>query len=95
MFLHVSGARHLRDFQVEVTFNNGRQGVADLRGSLDGDVFEPLRDVEVFSQFQVDPELETIVWPNGADFAPEFLYFQAFKNEPDLQEQFRSWGYIA
>lgn len=95
MFLHVSGARHLRDFQVEITFNNGRQGVADLRGSLDGDVFEPLRDVEVFSQFRVDPELETIVWPNGADFAPEFLYFQAFKNEPDLQEQFRSWGYIA
>jgi hypothetical protein len=58
-------------------------------------VFEPLRDVKVFGQLRVDPELDTIVWPNGADFAPEFIYFQAFKNEPDLQELFKTWGYIA
>lgn len=58
-------------------------------------MFEPLRDVEVSSQLRVDPELQTIVWPNGADYAPELIYFQAFRNEPDLQEQFRSWGYIA
>lgn len=95
MFLHISEARHLRDFEVEVTFNDGRRGVADLRGSLKGKVFEPLRDVKVFAQLRVDPELDTIVWPNGADFAPEFIYFQAFKNEPDLQERFKSWGYVA
>jgi hypothetical protein len=95
VFLHISEARHLRDFEVEVTFNDGRRGIADLRDSLQGKVFEPLRDVKVFGQLRVDPELDTIVWPNGADFAPEFIYFQAFKNEPDLQERFKTWGYIA
>jgi hypothetical protein len=95
VFLHVYEARHLRNFEVEVTFNDGRRGIADLDTALEGKMFEPLRDVEVFSQLRVDPELETIVWPNGADLAPEFIYFQAFKNEPDLQDRFKSWGYIA
>ena len=94
MFLHVSQARHLRDYEVEVTFNDGRRGVADLRDCLTGKVFEPLRDLELFAQLRVDPELDTIVWPNGADFAPEFIYFRAFQSEPDLQDRFKSWGYI-
>jgi hypothetical protein len=37
-------------------------------------MFEPLANPEVFNQAMVDPELETVVWPNGADLAPEFLY---------------------
>jgi hypothetical protein len=37
-------------------------------------MFEPLANHEVFNQVRVDPELETVVWPNGADLAPEFLY---------------------
>jgi len=95
MFLHVRQARYLRNFEVEVTFNDDRRGVADLRTALDGKIFEPLRDLDVFSQLRVDPELDTIVWPNGADLAPEFIYFQAFKNDPDLQDRFKAWGYIA
>lgn len=46
----------------------------DLSGELEGEVFEPLRDLAAFRSFRVDPELETIVWENGADLAPEFLY---------------------
>lgn len=37
-------------------------------------VFEPLRDPAVFSQFEIHNEFRTLVWPNGADFAPEFLH---------------------
>ena len=37
-------------------------------------MFEPLSDIERFKEFVVDPELDTIAWPNGADFAPEFLH---------------------
>nr|VFJ54668.1 MAG: Protein of unknown function (DUF2442) [Candidatus Kentron sp. FM]VFJ55177.1 MAG: Protein of unknown function (DUF2442) [Candidatus Kentron sp. FM] len=60
-----------------------------------GPVFEPLRDVSEFARFRVDTELETITWPNGADLAPERIYFQAFKDEdnPALQARFRKWGY--
>jgi hypothetical protein len=42
-------------------------------------VFEPLKDVAEFAKLRADPELSTLVWPNGADFAPEFLYEQAQK----------------
>jgi hypothetical protein len=37
-------------------------------------MFEPLANHEVFNQVRVDREIETVVWPNGADLAPEFLY---------------------
>jgi hypothetical protein len=40
-------------------------------------MFEPLKDENVFAQATIDPELETVTWPNGADLAPEFLYRQA------------------
>lgn len=93
-FLHVSEARYLEGYEVEVTFNDGRKGIADLSEALTGPVFEPLRDQRVFAQLKVDEELETIAWPNGADLAPEYLYFQAFRRDPELQEQFRQWGYV-
>ena len=94
MFLHVTEARYLENYKVAVSFNNGQKGVVDLRDSLTGPVFEPLKNISEFSALTVDAELETIVWPNGADLAPEYLYFQAFKNKPELQSQFRQWGYI-
>jgi len=37
-------------------------------------MFAPLKDLERFKAFRLDPELETIVWENGADLAPEFLH---------------------
>ncbi|MEE4355807.1 MAG: DUF2442 domain-containing protein [Desulfococcaceae bacterium] len=80
---------------MEVTFNDGKTGTVDLAQSLTGKVFDPLKDMKMFSRFTVDKELDTIVWPNGADIAPEYLYFQAFKNVPELQDKFREWGYIA
>ena len=42
--------------------------------NVTGPVFEPLRDVQTFRSFQVHPDLHTVTWPNGADFAPEFLH---------------------
>ncbi|MFH0924103.1 MAG: DUF2442 domain-containing protein [bacterium] len=95
MILHVTEAKYLNEYKVEVSFNDGRKGIADLKDVLKGYVFQPLKDKHIFSQLKLDKELDTIFWPNGADIAPEYLYFQAFKNEPDLQTQFKRWGYTA
>ena len=70
-------ARYLDRYRIELTYEDGVRGVIDLEGELWGEVFEPLKDPEAFKAFRLDPELQTIVWPNGADFAPEFLYERA------------------
>jgi len=74
MILHVTDAKHLQDYQLWLKFNDGTEGAVDLSKELWGEVFEPLKDVNLFSQVKVDTELDTIVWPNGADLAPEFLH---------------------
>jgi len=94
MILHVTEAKYIDGYNVKVSFNNGRTGVADLAEALYGPVFEPLKEKSYFSTLRVDDELETIAWPNGADLAPEYVYFRAFKDDPTLQEQFKKWGYI-
>lgn len=66
--------RHIRDHTLWLRFEDGVCGEIDLRDELHGPVFEPLHDPSFFSRVQVSPDTGTIVWPNGADFAPEFLY---------------------
>ena len=56
-------------------------------------MFEPLKDPDVFRALRVDEELRTIVWPNGADLAPEYIYYRAFQDDPGLEATFRNWGY--
>ena len=77
MILRVTDAKLIRDFVVWVRFNDGSEGEVDMSAELDGPVFEPLKDPEVFAQFEVDPDTHTLVWPNGADLAPEFLHEHA------------------
>jgi hypothetical protein len=66
--------RYVRDYTVWVKFEDGVQGDVDISRSFKGPVFEPLRDHEYFKQVRVNADLGTIVWPNGADVAPETLY---------------------
>ena len=74
MFLHVLDAKYVRDYVLWLRFNDGTEGEIDLSCELDGEMFAPLKDKGLFRQFRVDEELETVVWVNGADFAPEFLH---------------------
>jgi hypothetical protein len=66
-------AKYRGGFVVWLRFRDGTAGEIDLGSELHGPVFEPLRDPLVFQQFTIHPEFRTLVWPNGADFAPEFL----------------------
>lgn len=67
----VIDARHLGAHRVWIRFDDGLEGTLDLADELWGEVFQPLRDPAYFGRFAVD---RTLVWPNGADFAPEFLH---------------------
>ncbi len=72
--IHVVEARYVRDYVIWLRFSDELAGEVDLREELDGPVFEPLRQIEAFKSVRLHPELHTIVWPNGADLAPEFLH---------------------
>ena len=74
MKYHVVEARYVARHVVWLRFRDGTTGEIDLRSALEGPVFEPLLDPEVFREFQIHPEFHTLVWANGADIAPEFLH---------------------
>src|SRR5437762_1632342 len=57
-------------YTVQLRFDDGLERRIDFSGILSGALFGPLRDDALFKQVRVDPEVHTIVWPNGADFAP-------------------------
>ncbi|MCA9248458.1 MAG: DUF2442 domain-containing protein [Planctomycetales bacterium] len=61
-------------FTLQVTFDDATQQVINFSSVLEGELFGPLRDETVFRQVQIDPEVQTLVWPNGADFGPATLH---------------------
>ena len=67
--VEVSGECSLR-----LTFDDGAVREVSLEGQLDGPVFKPLRDPELFAQVAVDPESGTVTWPTGADLDPIVVY---------------------
>ena len=77
-------AKYVKDFTVWLLFNDGAEGNIDLSSELEGEIFEPLKDVSYFRKFKIRGH--TLSWDNGADFAPEFLWEHTTKQiaQPDL-----------
>jgi len=76
----VRAVEHLGGHRLRLTFADGFTGDVDLTSRFAGPLgpmFEPLRDVDYFAQVEVDDELGTVTWPNGADLAPDVLHAQA------------------
>ena len=69
----IVAVRVTKPFVLDVTFADGTRRQVDVEPLLCGEMFEPLRDTVLFSQAAVDPQLGTVVWPNGADLSPEYL----------------------
>jgi len=74
MIIHVTEVKVVDSYSLILTFDNGVQKQVNLRQELYGPIFEPLRDSSYFAKAYVDPDSRTVAWPNGADFAPDFLY---------------------
>jgi hypothetical protein len=71
---YVIEASYVSDYKIKVRFDNGEVKVVDLEPHLDGPIFEALKDISFFRSFVVDEDIDTVTWPNNADFSPEFLY---------------------
>lgn len=61
-------------YMLRVSFDDGTQQIIDFEPMLHGPMFGPLRDLNLFDQVQLDAEVHTLVWPNGADFDPATLH---------------------
>jgi len=78
MILDVVAARHIRDYEVEVEFEEGSRGIVDFSEyRTRGGVFNKFNDMEYFRNFRIDRELGVISWEDGVDIAPETLYSKA------------------
>lgn len=72
MFLEVIKATYFDEYKILLAFNNGVKKTVDLKSKLNGEVFEPLKELNYFRRFTI--RFNTIEWNNGADLAPEYLY---------------------
>jgi len=70
----VKGVKYLSEYKLLLTFEDGNRREVDLESHLNGGVFEPLKEISNFKSVHLNPELDTIVWNNGADMSPDFLY---------------------
>ena len=70
----VSSLEVVAPYTLRVEFDDHTSQVIDFRPVLAGALYGPLRDGSLFNRVQIDPEVHTIVWPNGADFDPATLH---------------------
>ena len=70
----VSSFQKVAPFTLRVQFDDGTSQIIDFRPVLKGELYGPLQDATVFDQVRIDPEVHTLVWPNGADFDPAILH---------------------
>lgn len=83
----------VRPYTLLVRFDDQTEQVIDFRPVLAGEIYRPLIDLEMFNQARLDPEVHTIVWPNGADFDPATLHDWS-QLEEALIERARRWELI-
>lgn len=71
MHVAVTNAKYITAHVIWLAFNDGAEGEVDLAQELEGEIFQPLKNIDYFKKFSIRGH--TLSWENGADFAPEFL----------------------
>lgn len=70
-------------YTLRVRFDDHTEQVINFWPVLHGEIYGPLRDLELFNQVRLDPEVRTLVWPNDADFDPADLH-----DWPEIEQTF-------
>ena len=86
----IKAAEVVGPFMLRLRFEDGAIRTVDLQPMLRGELYGPLHDPDFFCQVRIDPEVQTVVWPNGADFDPAVLYDWAERSR-DMIALAESW----
>ena len=70
----VKDVKYVSEYKLLLTFEDGVVKVVDMKPHLEGEIFEPLKDIDYFKTVRVNLDIDTIVWENDADFSPDFLH---------------------
>ncbi|MBI4675681.1 MAG: DUF2442 domain-containing protein [Chloroflexi bacterium] len=90
----VIGFEIIGDYLLRVRFDDDAEQVINFEPVLYGEMWGPLRNLELFSQVSIDPIARTLTWPNSADFDPETLrHWDEYKDE--LAERAKNWEHVA
>ena len=71
---YVIDASYIGEYKLKIQFDDEEIRIVDLSDHLDGPIFEPLKDLSYFRRFILNHDIDTVVWPNNADFSPDFLF---------------------
>ncbi|MFA5043001.1 MAG: DUF2442 domain-containing protein [Kiritimatiellia bacterium] len=71
---YICAVEYTSGYKLRLKFDDCIVRAVDLERHLDGEIFEPLKDIRRFRTARLDPDLDTVVWDNGADMSPDFLY---------------------
>lgn len=78
-------------YTLRIAFDDGSEQTIDFSPILEGNLYGPLRDLSLFNQVRLDPEVHTLVWPNGADFDPATLHDWS-ANFPAMNSMAQRWA---
>jgi hypothetical protein len=70
----VTAFEHVGPYTLRLTFDDETNQTIDFSPILYGNIYGDLRDISLFNQVSIDPDFETLTWPNGADFDPATLH---------------------
>jgi len=80
-------------YTLKVEFDDATKQVIDFRPVLEGALYAPLQDEVMFNQVEIDPEVHTLVWPNGADFDPATLHDWP-KYAEEMKQMAKRWAKV-
>jgi len=70
----ITEVSYIEGYKLKLKFENNEYKLVDLQPYLEGEIFETLKDISYFKSVRLNKDIDTIVWPNDADFSPDFLY---------------------
>jgi len=87
----VTAVEPLGGYRLRLSFDDWSIREIDLGSVLEGEIYGPLRDPAMFAAVLIDPEVHTLVWPNGADFDPAILHDWP-AHEPAMRDLAKRWA---